>query len=219
MKKLSARISKLSYLAAYFFSAVLFVSANSASSFIIYQETPPESLRLLDGVAAVQHFVVAHINADVGDRPRTVIGSCKKGNVPRLGLGGRNDGALVVNALRRGTGQVVDAACGINPADEAGAVKGSGRAGAAPHIGLPDILRGLGHQCRKGRVGQSLAGYLISGFRVAASRVNPFPQIGLVAFNPGLLAKNDAGTKKARNSRLFSRFQGKKGPSRRDVFE
>ena len=30
MKKLSARISKLSYLAAYFFSAVLFVSANSA---------------------------------------------------------------------------------------------------------------------------------------------------------------------------------------------
>ncbi|MFQ9908448.1 MAG: cyclic lactone autoinducer peptide [Acutalibacter sp.] len=50
MKKLSARISKLSYLAAYFFSAVLFVSANSASSFIIYQETPPESLRLFSKI-------------------------------------------------------------------------------------------------------------------------------------------------------------------------
>ena len=86
---------------------------------------------VLDGVAAVQHFIVAHINADVGDRHPAVIGSREKDNVPRLCLGGRDDGALVVNALRRGTGQVVDTACGIDPADEAGAVKGSGRAGAA----------------------------------------------------------------------------------------
>ncbi len=117
-----------------------------------------------------------------GDRHPAVIGSREKDNVPRLCLGGRNDGALVVNALRRGTGQVVDAACGIDPADEAGAVKGSGRAGASPHIGITDILRGLGHQRRKRRVGQGLAGYLVSGARAAAFRVNPFPQVGLVAF-------------------------------------
>ncbi len=46
MEKLSTQISKLPCLVAYFFAAVLFVSANSASSFIIYQETPPKSLRL-----------------------------------------------------------------------------------------------------------------------------------------------------------------------------
>lgn len=41
MKKLSARISKLSYLAAYFFSAVLFVSANSASSLLSIKKHLP----------------------------------------------------------------------------------------------------------------------------------------------------------------------------------
>lgn len=46
MGKMSIKISKLSCLVAYFFAAVLFVSANSASSFIIYQETPPKSLWL-----------------------------------------------------------------------------------------------------------------------------------------------------------------------------
>ncbi len=50
MEKLSTRISKLSYMMAYFFAAILFVSANSASSFIIYQETPPESLRLFSKI-------------------------------------------------------------------------------------------------------------------------------------------------------------------------
>ena len=87
---------------------------------------------VLDGVAAVQHFIVAHINADVRNRHSAVIGSREKDNVPRLCLGGRDDGALVVNALRRGTGQVVDAACGIDPTDKARAIKRSGRAGAAP---------------------------------------------------------------------------------------
>ena len=59
---------------------------------------------------------------------RQVIGSREKDNVAGLCLGGGNDSALVINALRRGTGQVVDAAGRVHPADKARTVKGGGRA-------------------------------------------------------------------------------------------
>ena len=72
-------------------------------------------------------------------RAGAVIGSREKDNVARLCLGGGNDGALVVNALRRGTGKVVDAAGRVHPADKARTVKGGGRAGAAPHLSLIHI--------------------------------------------------------------------------------
>ena len=82
----------------------------------------------------MEHHPVAHINPHMGHRAGAVIGSREKDNVARLCLGGGNDGTLVVNALRRGTGQVVDAAGRVHPADKARTVKGGGRAGAAPHI-------------------------------------------------------------------------------------
>ena len=72
----------------------------------------------------------------MGHRAGAVIGSREKDNIAGLCLGGRNDGTLVINALRRGTGQVVDASCRVHPADKARTVKGGGGAGAAPHICL-----------------------------------------------------------------------------------
>lgn len=43
----------------------------------------------------------------------------------------------------------MDAACGIDPADKAGAVKGSGRTGTAPYIRPADVFCSFFHQCRK----------------------------------------------------------------------
>ena len=71
-----------------------------------------------------RHHPVAHINPHMGYRAGAVIGSREKDNVAGLCLGGRNDSTLVVNALRRGTGQVVDAAGRVHPADKARIVKG-----------------------------------------------------------------------------------------------
>ena len=130
----------------------------------------------------MEHHPVAHINPHMGHRAGAVIGSREKDNVAGLCLGGGNDSALVVNALRRGTGQVVDAAGRVHPADKARTVKGGGRAGAAPHIGPADVLCGFFHERRKSRVIQRLAGYLIAGAGIFAAVVNPFPQIGFVAF-------------------------------------
>ena len=53
----------------------------------------------------MEHHPVAHINPDMGHRAGAVIGSREKDNIAGLCLGGRNDGTLVINALRRGTGQ------------------------------------------------------------------------------------------------------------------
>ena len=50
---------------------------------------------------------------------RQVIGSREKDYVAGLCLGGGNDSTLIINALRRGTGQVVDAAGRVHPADKA----------------------------------------------------------------------------------------------------
>lgn len=45
MKTISKSLTKLASVAAFFFTAVLFVSANSASSFMIYQEKAPKGLQ------------------------------------------------------------------------------------------------------------------------------------------------------------------------------
>ena len=66
----------------------------------------------------MKHHPVAHINPHMGYRAGAVIGSREKDNVAGLCLGGGNDSTLVINALRRGTGQVVDAAGRVHPADK-----------------------------------------------------------------------------------------------------
>ena len=137
---------------------------------------------ILDWVPTVDHHIVAYINSYVGDWHAAVIGASEKDDIPGLCVSGGDTGALVVNALRRGAGQVMDAAVGKYPADEAGAVKGGGRVGTSPYIGIAEVFLRLPNQGRKGRVGQGLPGYLVAGFRpCAASRVNAFPQVGLVA--------------------------------------
>ena len=73
----------------------------------------------------MKHHPVAHINPHMGHRAGAVIGSREKDNVAGLCLGGRNDSTLVVNALRRGTGQVVDAAGRVHPADDDSIVRGT----------------------------------------------------------------------------------------------
>ena len=93
----------------------------------------------------MKHHPAAHINPHMGYRAGAVIGSREKDNVAGLCLGGGNDSTLVVNALRRGTGQVVDAAGRVHPADKARTVKGGGRAGATPYIGPADVLLSLIH--------------------------------------------------------------------------
>ena len=75
----------------------------------------------------MDHHPVTHINPHVGHWPCAVIGSREKDNVPRFGFGGRDNRALIVNALRRGTGQVVNAAVGKDPADKSAAIKAGGR--------------------------------------------------------------------------------------------
>ena len=89
---------------------------------------------VLNWVPTVDHHIVAYINSYVGDWHAAVIGASKKDDIAGLCVSGGDTGALVVNALRRGAGQVMDAAVGKYPADEAGAVKGGGRAGTAPYI-------------------------------------------------------------------------------------
>ena len=48
----------------------------------------------------MDHHPVAYINPHMGHWPRAVIGSREKDNVPRFGFGGRDNRALIVNALR-----------------------------------------------------------------------------------------------------------------------
>lgn len=82
---------------------------------------------IADGVSGVDHPAIAHINPHMGHRPRAVISSREKDNVPWFGFGGRSNRALIVNALRCGTGQVVNAAVGKDPADKAAAIKAGRR--------------------------------------------------------------------------------------------
>lgn len=80
----------------------------------------------------MNHHAVAHIDAHMGHRTHAVIGLGEKDEVTGLCLVGRYGGALIINARGRGARQVIHAGMGIDPADEAGAVEGGLRRGAAP---------------------------------------------------------------------------------------
>ena len=57
---------------------------------------------VLDGVSGVDHHAVPHIDGHMGNWTYTVVSAGEKHNVPWLGLRGRNDGALVKDALGSG---------------------------------------------------------------------------------------------------------------------
>ena len=76
----------------------------------------------------MEHPAVAHIDAHMGD-PRRIISPCEKHQV--AGFGAVRPGGDVVESLCPQSPEV-PAALVVNIADEAGAVKGCGRAAAAP---------------------------------------------------------------------------------------
>lgn len=80
----------------------------------------------------MDHHAVAHINAHMRHRPHAVIGLGEKDEVAGFCLVRRYGGALIINARGRGARQIIHAGMGIDPADEAGAVEGGLRCGAAP---------------------------------------------------------------------------------------
>ena len=109
----------------------------------------------------MDHHSIAHINAHMGYRPRAGIRPCEENNISRFCFRTRHNGTLIVNALRRGAGKIVDAGMGVNPAHKAAAIKAGRRAGAAPHIGVAQIFLRFSNQRGKGRVGKCLSRYLI----------------------------------------------------------
>ena len=91
---------------------------------------------IADRVATMEHPAVAHIDATMGNS-RCVIGADKKHQI--TGPRAARPGADVIKALRPQPPKA-PAALIVDVADEAGAVKGRGRAAAAPHIREAEIF-------------------------------------------------------------------------------
>ena len=91
---------------------------------------------IADRVATMEHPAVTHIDAHMRNT-RCVIGADKEHQI--TGAGAARPGADVIKALRPQPPEA-PAALIVDVADEAGAVKGRGRAAAAPHIGKTEIL-------------------------------------------------------------------------------
>ena len=85
---------------------------------------------IFDGVSAVNHGIIAHINAAVG-YPRGVIGALEKHQITGLGVGNGDGGADIADAL--GT-EPPDVPAGMvhNPAYITGTVKRGLGTAAAP---------------------------------------------------------------------------------------
>ena len=88
----------------------------------------------------MDHHVVADVNAHMTDRPRRVISASEKDDVSRLSFRWGDMGALVVNTLGGGSGQIVDAAVGKDIADKPAAIKAGAWTGTAPDIREPQIF-------------------------------------------------------------------------------
>ena len=113
------------------------------------------------GVAAMQHHGIAHIQPDVAYSCR-VVSADEKHKVAGLGLIRRDRGTDVVKALRRQASHVPSTVIDY-PTDKAAAIKGSRRAGTAPHIGIADVFICLRNHGRKGFILQSLRRDFIVG--------------------------------------------------------
>ena len=81
---------------------------------------------VLDGIAAVQHHIVAHIDAHMG-HARRVISADKEDEIPRLHIGAGNRRTDIVKPLRTQPPGVDKSAVCENITDESRTVKGSGR--------------------------------------------------------------------------------------------
>ena len=81
---------------------------------------------VLDGIAAVQHHIVAHIDAHMGNA-RCVVCADKEDKIPRLHIGAGNRRTDIVKSLRTQPPGVDKSAVCEDIADESRTVKGSGR--------------------------------------------------------------------------------------------
>ena len=92
---------------------------------------------VLDGISAVEHDLIAHINSHMGNAAG-VISPLKKDQITGLRTGnGRTD---VIESLRPQPSGVDQSAVGQHITDKTGTVKGSVRAASAPHIGIAEVF-------------------------------------------------------------------------------
>ena len=105
----------------------------------------------------MEHPPVTHINPTMA-HPRRIISALEKDQIAGLRIAGRRTD--VIEPLGP---QAAHIPAGMidHPGHIAGAVKGCGRAGAAPYIGIADIFLGLGENGGKGFVIQILPGNLV----------------------------------------------------------
>ncbi len=97
-----------------------------------------------DGISAVDHHPIAHIDAHMGGVAgvRGVVGVVEEDQVSRLRLVGRDDVAYPFQPLGPQPPHAPAVAAVVDdPRHEAGAVKGSGRVGTAPHIGVDKFFK------------------------------------------------------------------------------
>ena len=92
---------------------------------------------VLNRIAAVNHHIITDVNSHMAHRPRGVISAGKENDVAGFGLRHWDMGALVINALGCGAGQVVDTAVRVNIADKSAAIKAGTWRRTAPDVGEP----------------------------------------------------------------------------------
>ena len=105
---------------------------------------------IVDGITAINHPAIAHIDAHMRNA-RRVVGSRKENQI--AGLGVVCPGGYVVEPLRSQPPEV-PAALIINIGNKARTVKRGIRVGAAPDIGKAQIFLRLGKNGGKGFIGQ-----------------------------------------------------------------
>ena len=104
--------------------------------------------------------------------PRRVISALEKDEIAGLRIAGRRTD--VIEPLGP---QAAHIPAGMidHPGHIAGAVKGCGRAGASPHIGIADIFLSLGENGGKGFVIQILPGHLAARVKIVQVKMREFP--------------------------------------------
>ena len=95
---------------------------------------------VVNGVAAVEHPVIAHVDAHMG-RARGVIGLFKENKVARAGAFRRDVGAHAPQPLRAQPAEApMQAAVVVDIRNEAGAVEGGVRRAAAPDVRVKPLI-------------------------------------------------------------------------------
>ena len=92
---------------------------------------------ILDGIAAMQHHPVAHIDAYMG-HAGCVVGAHEEHQITGLGVGYR--GGNVVEPLGAQPPGIAQATVGQHITDKAAAIERSAGAAATPHIGITQVF-------------------------------------------------------------------------------